>query len=30
MNDQTRYGYPDRGIAGWLGLRFTLDALATR
>jgi outer membrane cobalamin receptor len=25
MNYQTRYGYPDRGIAGWLGVRLTVE-----
>ncbi len=25
MNYQTKYGFPDRGIAVWLGVRFTTD-----
>lgn len=25
MNYQTKYGYPDRGIAGWLGVRLSVD-----
>lgn len=25
MNYQTAYGYPDRGIAGWLGVRLTVE-----
>ncbi len=25
MNYQTKYGFPDRGIAGWLGVRFNID-----